>query len=150
MKLTFYRKKTPQWVVFQSWKKLQVIEKRFLLKKNASSLFAQIRILTTVCGNVLGINGSQGISLLVIYRSEMLFFIRKLLIITRTTKNQENSVNRLGENYFTNHLAKFLQDSLKPSTVRGAPRASTRYYFSYEIFVGEGFIACFHFSCDLY
>ena len=36
-------KMTPKLVVFQSWKKLQILEKNVFRKKNPSRLFVQIR-----------------------------------------------------------------------------------------------------------
>ena len=33
---------------------------------------------------------------------------------TRTTKYEENSASRFGNNYLANHLVKFLQDRIKP------------------------------------
>ena len=38
----------------------------------------------------------------------------KIINKTRSTKKQENSAHRIGDNYLTNHLVKFLQDSIKP------------------------------------
>ena len=32
---------------------------------------------------------------------------------TQRTKNEENSAHHFGENYLTNHLAKFLEDRIK-------------------------------------
>ena len=45
---------------------------------------------------------------------------------TRLTKNQENSAHRFVDNYLTNHLAKFLQDRIKPWR---ALRVCTGYHF---------------------
>ena len=39
---------------------------------------------------------------------------QKIIHKTRLIKNQENSAHRFGDNYLTNHLVKFLQDSIKP------------------------------------
>ena len=39
---------------------------------------------------------------------------QKIINKTRLIKNQENSAHRFGDNYLTNHLVKFLQDSIKP------------------------------------
>ena len=38
----------------------------------------------------------------------------KIINKTRLRKNQENSAHRFVDNYLTNHLAKFLQASIKP------------------------------------
>ena len=41
-----------------------------------------------------------------------MFLHNKLIINTRSTKNQENSAHHFVENYLTNHLAKFLRDRI--------------------------------------
>ena len=38
----------------------------------------------------------------------------KIINKTRSTKNQEISADRFVDNYLTSHLAKFLQDRIKP------------------------------------
>ena len=43
-----------------------------------------------------------------------LFFTIKLLIKLDRQKEQENVTHGFGDNYLTNHLAKFLQDKIKP------------------------------------
>ena len=43
-----------------------------------------------------------------------LFFTIKLLIKLDRQKEQENATHGFGDNYLTNHLAKFLQDKIKP------------------------------------
>ena len=50
---------------------------------------------------------------------------------TRLTNYQENSADRFVNNYLTNHLAKFLQDRIKPWRV-GALRVWTSYHFFKE------------------
>ena len=52
----------------------------------------------------------------------------KIINKTRLTKNQENSAHRCVDNYLTNHLAKFLQDRIKPWRIR-ALRVCTGYHF---------------------
>ena len=52
----------------------------------------------------------------------------KITIETWSTKNQENSAQRFGDSYLTNHLVKFLQDRIKPWRV-GALRVSTGYHY---------------------
>ena len=47
---------------------------------------------------------------------------------TLSTKNQEHFAHRFVDNYLTNHLAKFLQDRIKPWRV-GALRICTGYHF---------------------
>ena len=74
-------------------KKLQVIEKKFFSKKNPSRLFVQIRPTKRCAETVLH---------------------HKIINKTRSTKNQENSAHRFEDNYLTNHLVKFLQDTIKP------------------------------------
>ena len=51
----------------------------------------------------------------------------KIINKTQSTKNQENSAQRFGDNYLTNHLLRFLQDRIKPLRV-GALRVSTGYH----------------------
>ena len=51
--------------------------------------------------------------------------------------SQKNSAGRFGENYLTNHLAKFLQDRIKPWRV-GALGISTGYEIFYKKIVIEG------------
>ena len=53
---------------------------------------------------------------------------------TWSTKNQENSAHRFGDNYLTNHLIKFLQDRMKSWGV-GALRVCTGYHFFYSSYV---------------
>ena len=49
-----------------------------------------------------------------------MFWFRKTLLHhkivnkNRSTKNQENSAHRFGDNYLTNHVVKFMQGSIKP------------------------------------
>ena len=52
----------------------------------------------------------------------------KIINKTWLTKNQENSTHHFEDNYPTNHLAKFLQDRIKPWRV-GALRVCTGYNF---------------------
>ena len=67
-----------------------------------------------------------GLQFLRFYGSKKLFFTNKVIDKTRTTQNQENFEHRFGENYLTNHLAKFLRDRIKFQRVQGF-RVSTRY-----------------------
>ena len=50
----------------------------------------------------------------VILRFRKMILHNKIINKTRSTKNQENSAHRFVDNYRTNHLAKFLQDRIKP------------------------------------
>ena len=52
----------------------------------------------------------------------------KIINKTRLTENQENSAHRCVGNHFTDHLAKFLQDRIKPRRI-GALRVCTGYHF---------------------
>ena len=45
---------------------------------------------------------------------QKIVFQHKIINKTRSTKNQENSARRFGDNYLTNDLVKFLQDRIKP------------------------------------
>ena len=54
-----------------------------------------------------------------IFNFRLFFWFRKtvprheIINKTRSTKNQENSAQRFGDNYLTNRLAKSLQDRIK-------------------------------------
>ena len=41
-------------------------------------------------------------------------FHNRIIKETQMANSQKNSARRFGENYLTNHLAKFLQDRIKP------------------------------------
>ena len=56
-----WEKMAPKLVVFQSWKKLQVLEKNVFRKENLSNLFCADKIFKTLCGNFFEINGSRDI-----------------------------------------------------------------------------------------
>ena len=64
-------------------------------------------------------------------RSRKIALHEKFINKTRVTKDQENSAHCFGESYLTNHLAKFLQNRIKPSKVR-ALRVSTDYKLFYK------------------
>ena len=57
-----------------------------------------------------------------VFRDILLFgdFFQKIVIHhkvikkARSTKNQENSTHRFGDNNFTNYFVKFLQDKIEP------------------------------------
>ena len=49
-----------------------------------------------------------------ILRFQKIVLHNKVVSKTRSTKNQENSAQRFGDNYLTNHLVKFVQDRVKP------------------------------------
>ena len=59
-----------------------------------------------------------------IYGCEKLFLFNKIINITRTTKNQENSAHRFGKNCLPKNLVKFLQYRIKAWKV-GALRLRT-------------------------
>ena len=71
-------------------------------------------IFKTVCRNFFQINGFQYIKVSVILRFQKIVLHNKIINKTRSTKNQENSAHRFGDNYLTNHVVKFLQDRIKP------------------------------------
>ena len=55
------------------------------------------------------LNGSQDILTFVDFTVLKFAFRIKIIYKTLTTKNQENSAHRFGDNYLTNHLMDFLQ-----------------------------------------
>ena len=55
----------------------------------------------------------------------------KIISKTQSTKNQENSAHRFGDNYLTNNQAKFLQDRIKDWR-GGVLRICTGYHFFKE------------------
>ena len=63
------------------------------------------------------------------FRKTVLY--HKIINKTRLTKDLENSAHHFGASYLTNHLAKFLQDRIKPWRV-GALRVCTGYHFFNE------------------
>ena len=91
-------------MVLQSQKKLQVLEKKFFWKKNFFQLICADMVFKTVCGNFVS----------AILRFQKIVFHCKTINKTRSTKNQENFAHRFGDSYLTNHLVKFLQDTIKP------------------------------------
>ena len=90
----------PKLVVVDSLKKFQVLEKKNF--KNISRLFVQIRFSKKIIW-------SQDIPLLVILWFRKIVLLSKIAGKMRTTKNQENSAHRFGENYLTDHLMKFFK-----------------------------------------
>ena len=111
----------PKLVVFQSWKKLQVLEKNAFRKKIRPAYLCVQFIF-------FEINASPDIQLSVILRFRKIVLLHKIINKIRSTKKQENSVHSLEDNYLTNHLVKFLQDRIKPWRV-GALRVCTGYHF---------------------
>ena len=95
-------------------KRLQVLEKRFFQKKRFFQFICADIIFKTVSGNFLIINRSQDVSVSVILRFRKMVLHNKIINKTRSRKNQENYTYRFVDNYLTNHLAKFLQDRIKP------------------------------------
>ena len=69
----------PKLVVLQSWKKLQVFEKKFS-KKKAFQLICRYKTYKTVCGNFLKITSLEIFNFRWIFGSEKLLFTTKLLI----------------------------------------------------------------------
>ena len=122
-----WKKMRPKSVVLQSWKKLQVLEKKSFRKKIFQHVCAYI-IFKTVCRNFLKINASRDIYVSVILKYRKMVLHNKISNETWPIKNQENSVQHFVENYLTNHLAKFLQDRIKPWRV-GALRV---FFFNWD------------------
>ena len=87
-----------------------------------------IKILKTVYGNSFKINGSQDILNFCDFTVSKIVLHNKIVSEMQTKKDEENSVHLFGDNNLTNHIAIFLQDWIKPSTV-GALRVSTSYQF---------------------
>ena len=77
-----------------------------------------------MCGNFFKVNGFRDIYVLVILRFWKIVLHNKIINNTQSTKNQENSAQRFGDNYLTNHLVKFLLDRIKLWSV-GALRLCT-------------------------
>ena len=79
-----------------------------------------------------------------ILRFQKIVLRNKIINKTRSTKNPENCAHCFGDNYLTNHPAKFLQGKIKPGRV-GALKVCTGYHFFLEKIVSEGFLASFNF-----
>ena len=92
-----WRKMAPKLVVLQSWKKLQVLERKKFSKKKV--LPAYLYIYDVQNGVRKFFSKKLGLEI---------FNFRKLLIKLDRQKNQENSAHRFRDNYLTNHLVKFL------------------------------------------
>ena len=117
----------PKLVVLQSWKKLQVLEKKIFRKKKPSSIFVQIRP-TKWCPDIfLKQTDHEIFNFRWFFGSEKTVLHHKILNKTWSTKNQKNPAHRFGGNYFTNHLVKFLQDKIKSCWV-GALRVFSGYH----------------------
>ena len=85
-----------------------------LFEKKSVQLICAETIFKTVRGNFFEINGSRDIQLSVILRFRKIVLLHEIINKIRLTKKQENSAHSLEDNYLTNHLAKFLQDRIKP------------------------------------
>ena len=59
------------------------------------------------------LNGSLEGKVLMILRFQKIVLHIKIINKTRSTKYQENSAHRFGDNYITNYLVKFLQHGIK-------------------------------------
>ena len=53
-----------------------------------------------------------------ILRFQKIVFHNKIINKTRSTKNQENSAHRFGDNYRANHLVKFWKIGLNPEELK--------------------------------
>ena len=118
-----WKKMRPKSKVLQSWKKLQVLEKKIFRKKNSFSLFVQIwsskRCAVFFLTKWVSRCSSFG---------DFKVLHNKIINKTRSTKNPENSAHRFVDNCLTNHPAKFLQDRIKPGR-DGALRVCTVCHF---------------------
>ena len=117
------RKMRPKSKVLQSWKKLQVLEKKIFRKKNSFSLFVQIWSSKRCAVFFLTKWVSRYLSF-----GDFKVLHNKIINKTRSTKNPENSAHRFVDNCLTNHPAKFLQDRIKPGR-DGALRVCTVCHF---------------------
>ena len=99
----------PKSKVLQSWKKLQVLEKKIFRKKNSFSLFVQIWSSKRCAMFFLTKWVSRYLSF-----GDFKVLHNKIINKTRSTKNPENFAHRFVDNCLTNHPAKFLQDRIKP------------------------------------
>ena len=118
-----WKKMRPKSKVLQSWKKLQVLEKKIFRKKNSFSLFVQIWSSKRCAVFFLTKWVSRYLSF-----GDFKVLHNKIINKTRSTKNPENSANRFVDNCLTNHPAKFLQDRIKPGR-DGALRVCTVCHF---------------------
>ena len=124
IKLIFFEKKwDPNQRFLQSWKKLQVLEKKIFRKKNSFSLFVQIWSSKRCAVFFLTKWVSRYLSF-----GDFKVLHNKIINKTRSTKNPENSAHRFVDNCLTNHPAKFLQDRIKPGR-DGALRVCTVCHF---------------------
>ena len=98
--------------------------KNFFRKKK----ILPVKTYKTVCKHFLKINGSRDIQLSLIFWLWKTGLHHKIINKNRSTKNQENSAHRFGDNYLTNHLVKFLQDGIKTWRV-GALGVCIGYHF---------------------
>ena len=100
-------------VVLQSQKKLQVLEKNYFRKKIFSNLFVY-DLQNIVRKFFLNKWVSRYLRVWVILRFRKIALCNKIIKKTWSTKDQENSVHRFGDNCLTNHVVKFLQDRINP------------------------------------
>ena len=114
IKLIFCGKKwgPNQWFCSRE-KSSKSLKKNLFEKKIFQHVCAYITF-KTVCRNFLKINASRDIYVSVILKYRKMVLHNKISNETWPIKNQENSVQHFVENYLTNHLAKFLQDRIKP------------------------------------
>ena len=88
--------------------------KKFFLKKKYVQRICADKIFKTMCGNFFKINGSRDIEPWVILQFWKIVHLQKIINKSRLRKKEENSAHHFGDNYLTDHLVKFLQDSIKP------------------------------------
>ena len=117
----------PKSVVLQTRKKLQVLEKIFFWKKNLPTYFCRYDLQNSVRKFFLDKWVTSNLSFgdfKVLKNCSSQKTINKYW----STKNQENSTHRFGDDYPINHLIKFRQDRIKPWRV-GALKVCNGYHF---------------------
>ena len=128
LKLSFCGKKwgPNQWCCTRE-KSSKSLKKFFFEKKIFQLIFADM-IFKTVCGNFFF--DKWVTSNLSFGRFKVLKNCSSQKTINKnwSTKNQENSTHRFGDDYPINHLIKFRQDRIKPWRV-GALKVCTGYHF---------------------
>ena len=144
IKLFFCEKMRPRSVVWQSRKKVPSPWKKIFRKKKPSSVFVQIWS-SKPCAEIFLNKWVLRYLSFSDLRFRKIVLHNKIINKTRSTKNQENSMHRFGDNYLTNHLVKFLQVRIKPWRV-GALRVRTAYHFFLKKIVSEGFLTFFNSS----
>ena len=126
-----WNKIAPKSVVFRSWKKFEVLEKKVFSKKILPAYKTAYKTYKTVWEIFSKLIGLKIFNFRWFFWFRKTFLYHKIINKTQSTKNQENSAHRFGDNYLTNHLVKFLQERIKHWRV-GALRVCTGYHFFNE------------------